>query len=169
MSIPKRRLFAPFWDSPPPDSPLGHINPKTIWNNAIPAPLWPLCGTFRFSWRVTLGNAQPAIQPLLDIEYPMVHNSSEFPQTDCGFSGNIRNDNANSTKFIWIPKSLKDWPVHFITICGGMPSKRLHLKEGSFWECARSHPSRRNRGFRLEYYRKLWESHSNFDYFIVFD
>ena len=55
------------------------------------------------------------------------------------------------------------------TLCGGMPSKRLHLKEGSFWECARSHPSRRNRGFRLEYYRKLWKSHSNFDYFIVFD
>ena len=52
---------------------------------------------------------------------------------------------------------------------GGMPSKRLHLQEGSFWECARSHPSRRNRGFRLEYYRKLWKSHSNFDYFIVFD
>ena len=25
---------------PPPDSPPGHINPKTIWNNAIPAPLW---------------------------------------------------------------------------------------------------------------------------------
>ena len=38
MSIPKRRLFASFWDLPPPDSPLGHINPKTIWNNAIPAP-----------------------------------------------------------------------------------------------------------------------------------
>ena len=33
MFIPKRRLFAPFWDSPPPDSPLGHINPKTILNN----------------------------------------------------------------------------------------------------------------------------------------
>ena len=30
-----------FWDSPPPDSPPGHINPKTILNNAIPAPLWP--------------------------------------------------------------------------------------------------------------------------------
>ena len=33
MSIPKRRLFASFWDSPPPDSPPGHINPKTILNN----------------------------------------------------------------------------------------------------------------------------------------
>ena len=33
MSIPKRRLFAPFWDSPPLHSPPGHINPKTIWNN----------------------------------------------------------------------------------------------------------------------------------------
>ena len=41
MSIPKRRLFASFWDLPPPDSPPGHINPKTILNNAIPAPLWP--------------------------------------------------------------------------------------------------------------------------------
>ena len=38
MSIPKRRLFAPFWDSPPPDGLPGHINPKTIWNNSIPAP-----------------------------------------------------------------------------------------------------------------------------------
>ena len=58
MSIPKRRLFASFWDLPPPDIPPGHINPKTIWNNAIPAPLWSfqvvcvalsggLCGTFR--------------------------------------------------------------------------------------------------------------------------
>ena len=33
MSIPKRRLFASFWDLPPPDSPPGHINPKTILNN----------------------------------------------------------------------------------------------------------------------------------------
>ena len=33
MSIPKRRLFAPFWDLPPPHSPPRHINPKTIWNN----------------------------------------------------------------------------------------------------------------------------------------
>ena len=33
MSIPKRRLFASFWDSPPPDSPPGHIKPKTILNN----------------------------------------------------------------------------------------------------------------------------------------
>ena len=152
MSIPKRRLFAPSWDSPPLDSSPGHINPKTIWDNsiltplrpfpviltcnvrmknaiprrfcsgritsgnsqpAIQAPLWhfPVFRTCnvgmkiglprRFcSGRVTSGNSQPAIQPLLDIEYPMVHNSSEFPQTDCGFSGNIRNDNANSTKFI---------------------------------------------------------------------
>ena len=41
MSIPKRRLFASFWDSPPLEDPPGHINPKTIWNNSIPAPLWP--------------------------------------------------------------------------------------------------------------------------------
>ena len=33
MSIPKRRLFVFFWDSPPPERPAGHINPKTIWNN----------------------------------------------------------------------------------------------------------------------------------------
>ena len=45
MSIPKRRLFAPFWDSPPPERPAGHINPKTIWNNSIPAPLWPFRGS----------------------------------------------------------------------------------------------------------------------------
>ena len=32
-SIPKRRLFASFWDLPSPDSPPRHINPKTIWNN----------------------------------------------------------------------------------------------------------------------------------------
>ena len=44
MSIPKRRLFASFWDLPPPDSPPGHINPKTIWNNSIPDPLWHLPG-----------------------------------------------------------------------------------------------------------------------------
>ena len=25
---------------PPLEGPPGHINPKTIWNNAIPAPLW---------------------------------------------------------------------------------------------------------------------------------
>ena len=30
-----------FWDLPPPHSPPGHINPKTIWNNSIPHPLWP--------------------------------------------------------------------------------------------------------------------------------
>ena len=36
MSIPKRRLFASFWDLPPPDSLPGHINPKTIWDNSIP-------------------------------------------------------------------------------------------------------------------------------------
>ena len=41
MSIPKRRLFASFWDSPPPYSLPGHINPKTIWDNSIPAPMWP--------------------------------------------------------------------------------------------------------------------------------
>ena len=41
MSIPKRRLFASFWDVPPPDSSPGHINPKTILNNSIPAPLLP--------------------------------------------------------------------------------------------------------------------------------
>ena len=35
MSIPKRRLFASFWDSPPPERPAGHINPKTIWNNYL--------------------------------------------------------------------------------------------------------------------------------------
>ena len=33
MSIPKRRLFASFWDSPPPERPARHINPKTILNN----------------------------------------------------------------------------------------------------------------------------------------
>ena len=31
--IPKRRIFAPFWDLPPSDGRAGHPNPKTIWNN----------------------------------------------------------------------------------------------------------------------------------------
>ena len=44
MSIPKRRLFASFWDSPPLHSPLGHINPKTFLNNSIPAPFMVLQG-----------------------------------------------------------------------------------------------------------------------------
>ena len=40
------------------------------------------------------------IQPVLYVEYSMVHNSSKFPQPDCGFSRNIRNDTANLTKII---------------------------------------------------------------------
>ncbi len=40
------------------------------------------------------------IQPILYVKYPMVHNSSEFPQCNCGFSRNIRNDSANLVKFI---------------------------------------------------------------------
>ena len=40
------------------------------------------------------------IQPILYIKYSMIHNCSEFPQSDCGFSRNIRNDSANLTKFI---------------------------------------------------------------------
>ena len=31
--IPKRRIFAPFWDLPIAESIAGHANPKTIWNN----------------------------------------------------------------------------------------------------------------------------------------
>ena len=148
MFIPKRRLFASFWDLSPLEGPPGHINPKTIWDKTLQqlaqSPLAPLLVLFLFclplsqslvahssglfgtsrpvfplsvfltcnvgmkngipctfsSGRVTSGNSQAAIQSVLDIEYPMVHNSSEFPQTDCGFSGNICNDNANSTKFI---------------------------------------------------------------------
>ena len=33
-SIPKRGKKSSFWDLPPLEGPPGHINPKTIWNNA---------------------------------------------------------------------------------------------------------------------------------------
>ena len=94
-SIPKRRLFASFWDLPPPDSLPGHINPKTILNNAILAPLWTFPALFRrrpvfpmchirkkiglsrtfSSWSITSGNAQPAFQaPLWHFPlFPIYH------------------------------------------------------------------------------------------------
>ena len=52
MFIPKRRLFASFWDLPPLEVPPGHINPKTIWNKTLQqlaqSPLAPLLVLFLF-------------------------------------------------------------------------------------------------------------------------
>ena len=42
--IPKRRIFAPFWDLPPSGGRAGHPNPKTIWNNTF-ATAEPPCST----------------------------------------------------------------------------------------------------------------------------
>ena len=52
MFIPKRRLFASFWDLSPLEGPPGHINPKTIWNKTLQqlaqSPLAPLLVLFLF-------------------------------------------------------------------------------------------------------------------------
>ena len=52
MFIPKRRLFASFWDLSPLEGPPGHINPKTIWDKTLQqlaqSPLAPLLVLFLF-------------------------------------------------------------------------------------------------------------------------
>ena len=52
------------------------------------------------------------IQTVLYVKYSTVHISYEFPQTNCGFSGNIRNNYANLTKIYLNTKIFAGFTIH---------------------------------------------------------